>query len=144
MISFRTRRGFLINANYEKTIGSIGVIRRRTVFGAACLRVDVDCCAHPKPLKKRQNKNGQKNVRKLEIILNKPSTSSAAIRAFFRPCISAIHPQKYAPKSMPAKRNKNGAYSASVNLSLYIYIENRSPRANEKYRVIVRYNNYTF
>lgn len=57
----------------------------------------------PKPLKKRQNKNGQKKVRKLEIRLNRPSTSSAAIKAFFLPCMSARQPQKYAPRSMPKR-----------------------------------------
>lgn len=60
-------------------------------------------CTYPKPLKKRQNKNGQKKVRKLESRLNRPSTSSAAIRAFFLPCMSAMQPQKYAPRSMPKK-----------------------------------------
>lgn len=74
--------------------------RRRSDDGIECI-LRVNCFTDPKPLKKRHNRNGQKKVRKLDSILNKPSMSNDAIRVFFRPCMSAEHPQKYAPKSIP-------------------------------------------
>lgn len=76
---------------------------RRSDNGIECV-LRVNCFTDPKPLKKRHNRNGQKKVRKLDSILKKPSTSNDAIRVFFRPCMSAEHPQKYAPKSIPIQK----------------------------------------
>lgn len=81
-------------------------------------------CTYPKPLKKRQNKNGQKKVRKLEIKLKPPSNSNAAMSAFFLPCMLARHPQKYAPKSIPVREK----YFPNVYNTLYARARPRPTR----------------